>query len=332
MAATSISPPEFPFDLLRPDIAKVESHLEEQIKAFDPAVEGYIAYICRSSGKRIRPALVLLAGGATGGSTEDHIRLGTILEMIHVATLVHDDIIDGAQKRRNLITANARWGNGLSVLLGDCLFAHALMLSSEFEDAAIPKKIARAANRVCMGEIMQTQRRFDLQLTKEDYFRIIEMKTAELFAVSGELGARLNQQPDHVTENLEAFGRKLGIAYQIYDDCLDLVGEEGTVGKTLRTDLERGKLTLPILNLLEEASDKQHEKLSRILLQKEPFDVSALANIADYEGALERALGHARTLLNEARAHLIVLDGGPHAAAMTQVTHFLDGLLDRCQV
>ena len=225
----------FPFELLRPEIARVEEYLQQQVRAFDSAIEGYIAYVCSTSGKRIRPALVLLAGGATGGATESHIRLGTILEMIHIATLVHDDIIDGAEKRRNLLTASARWGNGLSVLLGDCLFAHALMLSTEFEEQDIPRRIARAANRVCTGEIIQTQRRFALQLSKEDYFRIIEMKTAELFAVAAELGGRLNGATPRVKERLSSYATKVGTAYQIYDDCLDLIGNEPEAGKTLGT-------------------------------------------------------------------------------------------------
>tara|TARA_R110002096_G_scaffold114770_3_gene248785 strand:+ start:1805 stop:2797 length:993 start_codon:yes stop_codon:yes gene_type:complete len=323
---------EFPFHLIRNDIAKVESDLESQVKAFDPAVEGYVSYVCGASGKRIRPALVMLAGGSTGATNQDHTRLGTILELIHIATLVHDDIIDGAEKRRDLLTASAKWGNGLSVLLGDSLFAHALMLSTEFDDSEIARKIARSASQVCQGEIIQTQRRFDLKLSKEDYFQIIEMKTAALFQVATDLGARVNGASPSVCNNLAEYGRKLGIAYQVYDDCLDLIGDEEAVGKTLRTDLEKGKLTLPILNLLADATDKQREKLSRLLVQKEPFDISALANIADYEGALENAVSTAKGLLVEARSHLIVLPGNEYSSALEQITHFLDDLLDRCRL
>jgi len=322
----------FPFDLLRPEIARVEENLQRQIEAFDPAVEGYVAYVCKTSGKRIRPALTFLAGGATGTLGEDHVRLGTILEMIHIATLVHDDIIDGAEQRRNLPTASARWGNGLSVLLGDCLFAHALMLSTEFEDADIPRRIALAANRVCSGEIIQTQRRFDLQLSREDYYRIIEMKTAELFTVAAALGAQVNGASPGVTERLASYGTRIGTAYQIYDDCLDLIGNEPDAGKTLGTDLEKGKLTLPILNLLEAATEKQRDKLGRILLQKEPCDVNALANIADYEGALEKAVTAAKDLLKEARSDLYVLDGNEFSDALRQITLFLEDLLDQCRL
>jgi octaprenyl-diphosphate synthase len=321
----------FPFDLIRGEIRRVEDSLAAQVGQFDRALEGYVSYVCGSSGKRIRPALAVLAGGATGGIGDGHVRLATILEMIHVATLVHDDIIDGAEKRRDLLTANAKWGNGISVLLGDCLFAHALMLSTDFDEKRIVRRIAQSANQVCTGEILQTQRRFDLQLSKLDYFRIIEMKTAALFEAACELGALLNSSDEATCANLAQFGRNVGIAYQIYDDCLDLIGDEDSVGKTLRTDLEKGKLTLPILNLLETATEKQREKLCHLLVQKEPFDLSALANIADYVGALELALDAAADLLREARENLIGLPSTPHAQALEQVTFFLDDLLSQCR-
>jgi len=155
--------PTFPFELIRSELTSVETAIREQAKAFDPAVEGYVSYVCDTNGKRIRPALSLLAGGTTGEMTPDHRKLGVILELIHVATLVHDDIMDNADIRRGIPTASSKWGNSLSVLLGDCLFSHALMLASEFDDPNINRMIARASNDVCTGEIIQTQRRFDLR-------------------------------------------------------------------------------------------------------------------------------------------------------------------------
>jgi octaprenyl-diphosphate synthase len=227
-------------------------------------------------------------------------------------------------------TANARWGNSLSVLLGDCLFAHALDLSTHFDDQEITRKIARAAGDVCTGEIIQTQRRFDLNLPRETYFRIIRMKTAALFAVATELAAALSGQPGDIQERLRAFGEKLGTAYQIYDDCLDLVGDEKTVGKTLGTDLAKGKLTLPILNLIESATESQRAKLNRLLIQKEPIEVGVLAGIADYQGAIESAIGVARAMLGEARCDLLSLPPGEPVQALEQVTRYLESRLQKC--
>lgn len=321
----------FPFELVRSELVGIELAIQNQAKSFDPALEGYVSYVCKSSGKRIRPALALLTGGATGGMTDDHRKLGVILELVHIASLVHDDIMDGADLRRAMPTAAAKWGPSLSVLLGDALFAHALELASEYDDNAISRAIASASRDVCSGEILQTQRRYDLNLSVPDYLRIIEMKTAALFAAATHLGAVLNKTPANVQEAMKSYGLKLGTAYQIYDDCLDLVGDESSAGKTLRTDLAKGKLTLPVLYLLEKATDVQKTKLNKMLLNGEPMDTSMLAGIADYEGAIERAVEFARNLLREARHDLLCLGGSDEQRALVEITSYLDKLLDKCR-
>lgn len=320
-----------PFSFIEPELERVEESIRAQARRFDPAVEPYVAYICNTSGKRIRPVLTFLSGGATGGITRDHDKLAVILELIHIATLVHDDIIDGAEIRRQAPTANAKWGNALSVLLGDSLFSYALMLSTEFDDSAVARRIAESANAVCAGEIIQTQRRFDLNLTKAEYFDIIEKKTAALFEVAMELGSHLNGMGGEMSRQLGEFGLKMGTAYQIYDDCIDLVGDEETFGKTLRTDLNKGKLTLPILNLLESANPKQKGKLSKLLVQKEPIDVSALANIADYVGSIESAVDTGIGLVSDARDCLDDLPESDYRDALEGIADFLEGLLDGCR-
>lgn len=320
-----------PFAFLRPELDRVELQIRAQAQKFDPAVEPYVAYILNTSGKRIRPALTFLSGGATGGISGDHEKLAVILELIHVATLVHDDIIDGAEIRRQAPTANAKWGDALSVLLGDCLFSHALMLSTEFEDSVIGRKVATAANEVCSGEIIQTQRRFDMQLSKEDYFEIIRKKTAALFTAAMELGGMLNNQPEELCEELGEFGTNIGTAYQIYDDCIDLIGEEQEFGKTLRTDINKGKLTLPILNLLGSANEKQREKLHRLLIQKEPIDISVLASIADYVGSIEAAIDTGLEYVSVARGNLAGLPEGDHKEALIGIADFLEVLLEGCR-
>jgi octaprenyl-diphosphate synthase len=321
----------FPFDLVRPELERVESAIREQVRAFDPAIEPYVAYICNTSGKRIRPALSILVGGAVGGATEDHVKLGVILELIHMATLVHDDIIDGADTRRMVPTANAKWGNSLSVLLGDALFSHALTLATDFDSIDICRKVGAASREVCQGEIIQTQRRFDLTFTKADYFRVIGMKTGALFAAATGLAAKLSGLDEIAEERLASYGMKLGTAYQIYDDCLDLVGTEEVVGKTLRTDLVKGKLTLPILNLLETATEAQRIKLNKRILNQEPLDLPVLLGIAEYEGAIESAVDTGLKLLADCREDLEPLGSSVHADALAQITRFLGCLLEGCR-
>ena len=320
-----------PFALVGRELEQVESSLRDQVRHFDPGVEPYISYICDTAGKRIRPALSILVGGASGGVTANHLKLGTILELIHMATLVHDDIIDGATTRRKVPTANCKWGEGLAVLLGDALFSHALMLSTEFDDLVLSRAIAAASRDVCQGEILQTQRRFDLTLTRQDYFRIIEMKTGSLFAAATELSAYLSGVSSETRVAMKNFGMKLGTAYQIYDDCLDLVGSEEQFGKTLRTDLEKGKLTLPMLYLLEDAGATQREILQKRIIQQEEIDLTVLAGIAEYQGAIGRSLNRASTLLEEAEQSLSLLSGSAYREGLSGILTFLVGLLNTLQ-
>lgn len=327
----TVNPGLFPFDLIRPHIEKVEARIREQVRDFDPGVEPYMEYICETSGKRIRPALAVLTGGATGGLQDDHINLGVILELIHMATLVHDDIIDGASSRRKVPTANAKWGNGMAVLLGDALFSHALKLSTDFNDLALSRAISLASREVCQGEILQTQRRFDLNVTKKDYFKMIEMKTGALFAAACQLAAVISDSSKAVSDAMFDYGMKLGTAYQIYDDVVDLIGSEDQIGKTLGTDLEKGKLTLPILNLLERANPKQKEQLSKRIIEHQPLDLPVLVGIAEYEGSMSDAIDTAAQLVAEARDTLKLLNASEFADAMNNITLFVDQLLAGCR-
>lgn len=321
----------FPFELVRPHLELVEVAIREQVREFDPMVEPYVSYVCNTSGKRIRPALAILVGGALGDPTADHRKIGVILELIHMATLVHDDIIDDATTRRMVPTSNAKWGNGLSVLLGDALFSHALSLATDFNSIDICRKVGQASREVCQGEIMQTKRRFDLSLTKADYFRIMEMKTGALFAAATSLAANLSGASAEVEQRLYQYGLRLGAVYQIYDDCLDLVGVEATAGKTLRTDLEKGKLTLPILNLLESTSESQRLMLTSRIIQQQPLELPVLVGIAEYEDAVERAIDTAKQLLDQCHEDLAVLPNNEFSSALHQIAYFLDGLLEKCR-
>lgn len=315
-------------ELVAPQLARIEARIREQAREFDPAVEDYVAYACQSHGKRLRPALALLAGGATGGIATAHTELAVVLELVHAATLVHDDIIDSAELRRGKPTTNAKWGNTISVLLGDCLFAHALKISTTFEKPEISRRLAAASTDVCSGEIIQTQRRFDLKLSVPEYLRIIEMKTAALFSAATELGAMLNDTPEPMVAALKNFGLKFGTAYQIYDDCLDIAGSEASAGKTLGTDLKKGKLTLPILNLLHGATGTRHERFCESILRGEPADAQLLAVAARCEGALRSAVFSGKDLLAEAQAELGNLPDTPHADALHQLCESVARMMD----
>jgi octaprenyl-diphosphate synthase len=310
-------------------LKEVEARIAHQAAEFDPAIEGYVTYAIGGRGKRLRPLVALLSGGASGGITSAHLDLAVIVELIHIATLVHDDIMDEAERRRAQPTVNARWGNSLSVLLGDCLFAQALNLSTNFDNTDVCRTIARAAREVCSGEIIQTQRRFDLHLGIGDYLRIIEMKTGSLFAAAAELGAVLNGADVETTRALKDFGRKIGAAYQIYDDCLDIAGNETEIGKTLGTDLRHGKLTLPVLMLLGSAPAAEREQYCELILKEKSSAITKLLKMDSPNGALKASVDAGEELIRDAQRELEALPPNQYTDSLFQFGDALKELLDQ---
>lgn len=263
------------FKWLSPHMGELDSFLRQQIAAFEPEIRGMADYCIDTSGKRIRPALVFLSGWRGPNLiSPDLVRAAAVVELVHLATLVHDDIMDEAAVRRNRDTAAKTYGPTPAVLLGDALFAHALNLATQFPTTEVCAAVSESTRLVCSGEIVQTLRRGSIDVSLADYYRIIDLKTAELFRVSCFLGARLSGSKPAYVEAVTRFGRHLGIAYQIYDDLADYFGEETRIGKTLGTDLASGKLTLPLLTLLERLPADERRKLTEEVLGHQPVQLS----------------------------------------------------------
>ena len=331
-AALSAGPLARVAQLVQPHLQEVEARITQQAVAFDPEIEGYVSYAIGGRGKRLRPLLALLAGGATGPIKSEHVDLAVIVELIHVATLVHDDIMDEAERRRSQPTINARWGNSLSVLLGDCLFAHALNLATSFENADISRAIARAAREICSGEMIQTQRRFDLKLQVEDYLRIVEKKTGSLFAAAAELAALISKADANVIETFRNFGIQIGTAYQIYDDCLDIAGTERATGKTLGTDLRKGKFTLPVLIFLRSASEFERERCCQLVLEERIEEMIELLRLGATNGALNESIVAGSDLIRGAQAALDGNASNPYADALFALGDALCEMFDQLRV
>lgn len=259
------------FALLAPHMAELDRFLRGQLASFEPEIRAMADYCIDTSGKRIRPALVFLSGWrGPSAVTADLVRVAAVVELVHLATLVHDDIMDEADVRRSRRTASREFGPTAAVLLGDALFAHALHLATQFPTTEICAAVSDSTRKVCAGEIVQTLRRRSTNVTRADYQRIVDLKTAELFRVSCFLGARLSGSEPGYVEAASRFGRHLGIAYQIYDDLVDFFGEETRIGKTLGTDLASGKLTLPLLVLLERLPASERAALTAELAGEHP--------------------------------------------------------------
>src|SRR5437588_839213 len=257
-------PAVFPYAPIAQDLEQVERILAETLDNPRGCVARLVEHLHNYRGKRLRSALLLLVAQACGRVTPVHHTLAAVVELIHTATLVHDDVLDGAVVRRHVATINAGWGNQTSILLGDFLFTHAFHLASSV-DAQACRLIGEATNRVCEGELQQSSERGNLALSEEEYFDIIDGKTAELTACCCRLGALYSGAAPPVVERLGRYGRWLGLAFQIADDLLDLVGEERTTGKSLGTDVEQQKLTLLLIRLLGQAPAETGRRLQQLL-------------------------------------------------------------------
>src|SRR3954466_3582981 len=253
-------------DPVEPFLQSVADRLQRQTRLFEPDLLPYAEYALSVNGKHLRPALVALTANAVGEPADAHITVAVIIEMVHLATLVHDDVMDEAEIRRGQLTLAANWGNQIAVLFGDCLFAQALKLAASFPTPEICRAVAMATNTVCSGEILQTQHRRNFQLSRAEYFRVLEMKTAELFALSCDLAAFLSGATAPQRAALRQFGLVFGTAYQVYDDCIDLFGSEAAAGKSLGTDLAKGKLTLPMLLLWERADAEERVLIHHLVV------------------------------------------------------------------
>jgi octaprenyl-diphosphate synthase len=274
-------------------------------------------------GKHLRAALVALTAKALGKVNDAHVTVAVIIEMVHLATLVHDDVIDEADIRRGRPTLAANWSNEIAVLFGDCLFAHALKLAASFPTPDVCRAVAMATNTVCTGEILQIQHRRDFNFTREKYFKVLEMKTAELFALSCELSAGLSGMTNERRLAFRQFGLAFGTAYQVYDDCVDLFGSEAVAGKSLGTDLAKGKLTLPVLLLWERADAADRACLRELVDGWQSGSMNRLGNLlAKYE-ALGASLEIVQQYLEEARQSLQALPASNGRAGLLGLAEYL---------
>ncbi|MCZ2344088.1 MAG: polyprenyl synthetase family protein [Bacteroidales bacterium] len=308
-----------PFGPVADDIATADQIFTDTLAQYRSPVAPLITHLRHYRGKRLRPALLLLTARACGTVTPAHHILAAVVEMIHTATLVHDDVLDEADTRRHIPTFNAEWGNKVAILLGDMLFTHAFHLTSRVDQRAC-ELVGEATNRVCAGELQQIRERGNLHLTETEYFAIIDGKTAALTEVCGRLGALYAGAPEETADQLATYGRHLGIAFQIADDLLDLTGDTHTAGKTLGTDLEQQKLTLPLIHALHRLSPCDAEGLRDWLRSPDPARRERIGDLLRETGSVSYARRRAEELSRSARAALGGLPLSECRAILDQLT------------
>ena len=283
---------------LAPAMAELTKFLETQIEAFESQIRFLVDYCLKNSGKRIRPSLVFLTGHRDDRETQQKlVRVAAVVEMVHIATLVHDDILDHAEKRRGQPTISSQFGTHTAVLLGDALFSHALHLAAQFDTVEVCRLVSRSTRRVCSGEIVQTFCRGDWNLPLDQYLELLGMKTGELFSASTYLGGLLSRYPREHCRVLKRFGSHLGIAYQAYDDLADFIGDEKIIGKTLGTDLSTGKATLPLILLFNRQIKTATVEMTRALQNS---DEAAVRDILEAHGVFDQGYSFVSNLLDKA--------------------------------
>jgi len=311
---------------LEPLMLKLDAFLEREIECFEPEVREIVRYTFSHSGKRLRPILVFFCGWGGKGRVDDMVKAAAIVEMVHLATLVHDDILDGATLRHKAPTLVAKYGAHASVLLGDALFSEALRLATQYPSTEICRIVAHATRKVCEGEICQTFKRGDARISLVLYYRMIELKTAELFRAACRIGACVGGYGETFVAAADEYGMHLGTAYQIYDDVADLVGDEASIGKTLGTDLASGKFTMPVLFYLEKMTVKERNDFANKCAEMSNTDLREAFSGSD---ALARTAAAFKTEIEASARSLYPFKNLPSCEPMGLLAVFVSGLMPK---
>jgi len=306
------------------DLQRLGELLREELATDDPFIGELVGHVLTTRGKLVRPALALLSAAAAGEADEQRLWLAGTVELIHIASLIHDDVIDAADLRRGESTVNVLWGNQIAVLLGDYLFATAFDLVSRVRHPQVSPTIAQAAVRMSQAEILATKHSGEPHQDEPTYFAIIDGKTAALFSAACRAGALIAGAAAPVVNALTEFGRQWGLSFQITDDALDLTGSPDALGKPVGSDIDTGKVTLPVIAAFRGASEPDRLRL-QALLRAGAGDgaLSELRALVDRWGGVRYALDVARSLADGARAALEALPASPARASLLDLTQFV---------
>jgi octaprenyl-diphosphate synthase len=302
------------------DMERMEHRIHESLGTDVPLIQQVSKYILGAGGKRFRPLLHLLSARLCGyrEHTAEYI-LGSVVEYIHTASLLHDDVVDEAKIRRGRSSANSLWGNQASILVGDYLYSKALYHAVRLQNQRVMDVLSETTTTMSEGEVLQLMQIQNAEITEADYFRLVECKTGVLISASCRLGAIISKAPISQEDALTAYGKKLGLAFQITDDTLDYAADQRQLGKVLGKDLDEGKVTLPLIYLIRKADPEEKEHIRSILLADtvSEGDLTYTLGLMEKYGAVDEALNLAQSLSNESKAALAVFpESMPRQALM----------------
>jgi octaprenyl-diphosphate synthase len=309
------------------DLRRVDAVIRDRLDSDVALVRHVAEYIVGGGGKRLRPALVLLSAGACGypgaqAARTGHHELAAVVEFIHTATLLHDDVVDASELRRGRSTANAAFGNAASVLVGDFLYSRAFQMMLGAESMRVMRVLADATNTIAEGEVLQLMNCHDPEVGEARYLDVIRRKTAKLFEAAARLGAVLAEAPPPVEAGLAEYGSRLGTAFQLVDDVLDYSGEAAAIGKSLGDDLAEGKPTLPLIRAMACGSPAQSAIVRRAVVEGGREDFAQVLDVVRATGALEYARGVAVAEAEAARAALVPLPASAYRDSLLELASF----------
>ena len=313
------------FNMFREDLDRVEACMEKAMQSDVDLIPQISSHLIGSGGKRFRPLLLLSAAALFGYNGERRYPLAAVIEFIHTATLLHDDVIDHAQTRRGKVSANNVWGNAASVLVGDYLYSKAFKLMAQHGNLAVIKLLAETTNVMAEGEVFQLVKCGDVTLTERDYMRIIEQKTADLIAAACAVGAILAGAPSRDVKTIRRFGRLLGSAFQIIDDTLDYVAKEEAFGKAIGKDLDEGKLTLPLIRALDQCKAGERADIISVLKspQRDDGAMKPILTLIEQYNGIDYAMKQAESYIAEGKELLDAFPDSPGRNALSAIADFV---------
>ena len=312
------------FSYIEEELKRVEEQFESHLITETPLIHKVAKYVISSGGKRIRPILLIVSAKICGYKGANHISLAAVIEFIHTATLLHDDVVDNAPLRRGKSSANMVFGNEASVLVGDYLFAKSFKILSALNNSEIIKAYSDATTLMAEGEVKELVKTADVKTTEEDYLDIIIKKTAVLFACASQAGAIIAGKENDCIKNLYDYGLNIGIAFQLMDDALDYISDE-EFGKFIGNDLKEGKLTLPLIHAMERADKKEKDIISKIIYKKKltPKDLKTVLGLVKNYGSIDYTLSKAKEAVEKAKNNLNAFPDSEYKTSLIDIANYI---------
>lgn len=310
------------YTLIDSDMVAVDSMIQSRLKSDVVLINQLSYYIINSGGKRLRPALAILSARACGYTGDKHINLATIIEFIHTATLLHDDVVDNSDMRRGQETANSLWSNEASVLVGDFLYTRSFEMMVEMESMPLMKILSHTTNVIAEGEVLQLLNCHDADVTEANYLKVIHHKTAKLFEAAGQLGAVLSQCNTDIEQAMAKYAMHLGSAFQLTDDLLDYSESSDTIGKNIGDDLAEGKATLPLIYAMRQGNLKQTHIIREAIEQGQRSKIDDIITIIEQTGAIDYTSQVAKQEVEQAKIALSIIDASDYKQALIDLANF----------